>query len=208
MNTTPARSRPATAPAALVAPVAPVAPADAPARAAGLTTAALTTALTAAALGAMLMLPAAATAQDGIAIGERPEAPTLETVDGQAVDLSEIFGTRPALVEFWATWCTVCQALEPTIRAAHETYGDDVEFLVVAVGVAQTLDQVRQHMARRPMPGTILWDARGAAARAFRAPGTGFIVILDGDGKVAYTGTSSDQDLVGALRRVVDGTGG
>lgn len=149
--------------------------------------------------------PAPGSAQEGIAVGETPNAPTLETLDGGSLDLSELVGTRPVLVEFWATWCAICQALEPRVRAAHEAYGDEVEFLVVAVGVAQSQDDVRRHLARRPVPGRVLWDGRGRAARAFEAPGTGFIVILDEGGKVAYTGTGTDQDLVGALGAILDG---
>jgi thiol-disulfide isomerase/thioredoxin len=161
------------------------------------------------ALGADAVLPAVASAQDeGIAVGETPDAPTLETLDGETMDLGGVFGTKPVLLEFWATWCAICRALEPRVHLAHEAYGDRVAFLVVAVGVAQTPDQVRRHLDRRPMPGTILWDGRGAAARAFQAPGTGFIVILDRNGRVAYTGTGADQDLVAALRSVVDGPGG
>lgn len=157
------------------------------------------------ALGSLLAagaLPAAAQ-EEGIAVGETPDAPVLETLDGEAVDLSEIIGTRPVLVEFWATWCAVCRALEPRVRAAHERFGDRVEFLVVAVGVAQDPDRVRQHLARHPMPGRVLWDGRGRAARAFQAPGTGFIAILNGDGVVAYTGTGTEQDLEAALERIV-----
>ncbi len=55
------------------------------------------------------------------------------------------------------------------------------------------------------MPGRVVWDGRGRAARAFEAPGTGFIVILDEAGKVVYTGTGAEQDLEAALARVVDG---
>lgn len=148
-------------------------------------------------------LPAAAQ-DDGIAVGETPEAPVLETLDGDTVDLGEIIGTRPVLVEFWATWCAVCRALEPQIRAAHERFGDRVEFVVVAVGVAQDPDRVRQHLARHPMPGRVVWDGRGRAARAFEAPGTGFIAILNRAGEVAYTGTGTEQDLVAALERVTN----
>jgi thiol-disulfide isomerase/thioredoxin len=145
----------------------------------------------------------AAAAQEGIERGAVPHPVVLETLDGEPVDLGEIFGHRPVLIEFWASWCHICLALHPRVVAAHDRYGDDVEFVMVAIAVGQDQARVRQHLARRPMPGRIVWDARGDAVRAFDAPGTGFIVILDADGRVAYTGTGADQDLDAALARIV-----
>jgi thiol-disulfide isomerase/thioredoxin len=164
--------------------------------------------LGAVAVAASLAWAAPATGQDGadggIAVGATPEPVVLETLDGEPVDLGGIVGNRPVLLEFWATWCAVCRALEPAMQAAHEAYGERVEFVVVAAAVAQTQDRVKQHIARHPVPGRILWDTRGQATRAFDAPGTGFIVILDENGTVAYTGTGARQDLVAALGSVVD----
>lgn len=156
-------------------------------------------------LTATLLLATPAAGQEGIAVGETPDTPTLTTIEGESFDFSDVVGSRPVLVEFWAHWCAVCRALEPQLKAAHEAHGEEVDFLVVAIGVAQTQEQVRQHVARRPVPGRVLWDGRGAAVRAFQAPGTGYIVILDADGTVAYTGTGTEQDLVSALDRIVDG---
>lgn len=87
--------------------------------------------------------------------------------------------------------------------AAHEAFDDRVDVIIVAAAVAQTRDRVRQHLARHPTPGRVLWDTRSRFTRAFDAPGTGYIVILDRNGRVAYTGTGGDQDLVAALSRVV-----
>ena len=49
----------------------------------------------------------------------------------------------------------------------------------------------------------MLWDARGLAVREFMAPVTSYVVILDGDGRVAYTGVDAEQDIRGALRHIV-----
>ena len=162
----------------------------------------LTTALTALlALGAV----GGVSAQDeGIAVGAVVEPFTIEDLDGASVDLAEVIGRKPVLVEFWATWCPVCRVLDPKLAAARERFGDRVEFLVVAVGVGQQKPQIRQHITRHPVAGRLLWDARGAAARAFEAPGTGYVVLLDESGTVVWTGAGVDQDVEAALARLLD----
>lgn len=145
--------------------------------------------------------------EEGIAVGAVVEPFTIEDLDGAAVDLSEVIGRKPVLVEFWATWCPVCRVLDPKLAAARERFGDRVEFLVVAVGVGQQKAQIRQHIRRHPVAGRLLWDARGAAARAFQAPGTGYVVLLDDAGRVVWTGTGAEQDLESAVARLLSSAG-
>lgn len=145
----------------------------------------------------------AAAQQVGLPLGTVPEPVVLEDLEGGSVDLAELIGTKPVLLEFWATWCPLCEALEPTIEAAHARYGDRVEFLIVGVAVNQSPRSVRRHIERDPMPGRVLWDADGAAVRAFKAPTTSYIVVLDAGGKVVYTGTGEDQDIMAAVGRAV-----
>ena len=147
--------------------------------------------------------PRPASAQDvGLPLGTVPDAVVLEDLDGNAVDLAAYIGEGPVLLEFWATWCPVCEALEPRMQAAFDRYGDEVAFLIVAVGVNQSPRRIRRHLEDHPLPGTFLWDGRGRAARAFQAPTTSYIVVLDADGKVTYTGTGEDQDIAAALQAV------
>ena len=141
--------------------------------------------------------------QIGIAHDTTPPAVEIENLEGEAVDLGQFVGHGPALFQFWARWCDVCEALAPTMAAAHDRFGDRVAFLVVAVGVNQTPASIRRHLEQHPVTGRLLWDGRGRATRAFQAPTTGYIVILDAGGRVAYTGVGEDQDIEGALERVV-----
>lgn len=160
--------------------------------------------LAALAFACCLLTPAHATAQDiGLPVGSRPEAVALEDLDGGTVDLGSIVGTKPVLLEFWATWCPLCEELEPQIRTVEQRYGNDVDVIVVAVGVNQNPRSIRRHLQRHNVPGRILFDARGAATRAYRAPTTSYVVLLDGTGRVAYTGQGADQNLVAAVQKVV-----
>ena len=157
-------------------------------------------------IAALALLAAApALGQDviGIPVGQTPPAVTIETLTGDTVSLSRWVGKKPVLVEFWATWCPICEDLLPRMEAAQKKYGDRVEFLVVAVAVNQSQSSVRRHIGKHPMPFTFLWDAKGAAVRAFQAPSTSYIAVLDAGGKVVYTGVGEDQDIDAAISRAL-----
>ncbi len=155
---------------------------------------------------AVLLLVAVAgqaRAQDeGIALGARAPAVVVNDIDGKPVNLADYIGKKPLLLEFWATWCSVCEELLPKVKAAHAMYGEKVVFLGVNVTVNQTPERVRRWIANNDPPYRTLYDDKGVSTRAYEAPVTSYIVIVDAAGKVAYTGTGADQDLAGALARV------
>lgn len=155
---------------------------------------------------AVLLLTAVtarAHAQDeGIALGARAPAVVVNDIDGTPVNLADYLGKKPVLLEFWATWCSVCEELLPKVKAAHAMYGEKVVFLGVNVTVNQTPERVRRWIASNDPPYRTLYDDKGVSTRAYEAPVTSYIVIIDAAGKVAYTGTGADQDLAGALARV------
>jgi thiol-disulfide isomerase/thioredoxin len=153
-----------------------------------------------------LALPSYAAGQDdvvGIPVGQTLPAVTIEDLDGNAVDLGRWIGKRPVIVEFWATWCPICAELLPLMEVAHKKYGDRVDFLVVAVAVNESPNTVRRHLTRHPMPFTFLWDVNGNATRAFQAPATSYVAVLDAKGRVVYTGVGAEQDLDAALTRAL-----
>ena len=139
----------------------------------------------------------------GISVGATAPAITIRDLDGKPVDLARYIGKKPVLIEFWATWCPICKVLLPKMEAAQRRYGDRVEFLVVAVAVNESQNSVRRHLSQNPMPFKFLWDGDGAAVRAFQAPTTSYIVVLDANGKVVYTGVGEDQDVEAAVRKAL-----
>ena len=153
---------------------------------------------------AALVAPVMLRAQDiGLPLGTKAPAVTVQDLDGNAVDLGRYIGKQPVLLEFWATWCPLCKALEPALTAAHARYGAIVQFVAVGVGVNESPASIKRHLADHPLPFPVLFDASGAAVRAYQAPTTSYIVVLDRTGKVMYTGAGTDQDIGAALRPVV-----
>ncbi len=152
------------------------------------------------------LLGGSVTAQDEVGIKRGSEAPvlTVEDLDGNAVDLGEYIGQKPVLLEFWGSWCENCEALAPSMERSYEQYGDRVAFVVVAVGVGQSLRTVRRHREDHPDGYLFFYDKKGEAVRAYRAPTTSYVVIVDGSGRVAYTGVGGKQDLEAAVKEVLE----
>jgi cytochrome c biogenesis protein CcmG, thiol:disulfide interchange protein DsbE len=142
-------------------------------------------------------------AQDvGLGVGTKAPAVTVQDLDGKPLDLGRYLGRKPLVLEFWATWCPLCQALEPSLKAAHARYGGAVRFVAIGVGVNQSPASIRRHLAAHPLPFPVLYDATGAAVRAYAAPTTSYIVVVNKRGRVAYTGTGAEQDIAAVLAKL------
>lgn len=151
------------------------------------------------ATGLAVRLPA----QVGIALGSAAPAVTVNDLEGKPYDFATFIGKKPALIQFWATWCELCEKLDPKVRAAAAKYGSELELIGVNVTVNQKVDRVKRWIEEHKPAYLPLWDNRGVAVRAYDVPSTSFIAIVDAKGKVAYTGVGADQDIEGALRKVV-----
>jgi thiol-disulfide isomerase/thioredoxin len=153
--------------------------------------------IVAAPVGAQEALPG------GIAVGRPAPAAAVQTLDGKPANLKAYIGTTPVVLEFWAKWCGNCRQLAPAVEAAQKQYAGRVTFLTIAVSVDQTPAEVSQFAAEHGLPSPILYDATGAAADAYDAPGTSFLVVVDRHGTVVYAGAGGTQDVDAAIHKAL-----
>ncbi len=153
---------------------------------------------------ALVLASPAVGAQDvGIAVGKRAPSAVVETLDGAKVDIGRYVGRTPLVLEFWATWCENCQALEPRILAAQRKYGARVKFVGVAVSVRQSPERLKLYAKKHGLVHEILFDRSGTATDAYDVPATSYVVVVDRTGKVVYTGLGGDQDIEAAVRKAL-----
>jgi peroxiredoxin len=151
----------------------------------------------------LLLAPLPVQAQEvGLAVGSRAPAVVVHDLDGKSVDLGQFIGKKPVFLVFWATWCERCEELRPRVRAARAEFGDRVEFFGVNVAVNQSPDRVKRWVEDNNPPFTTLYDDQGTGTRAYAAPTTSYVVVVDRTGKVVYTGTGGTQDISAVLRTV------
>ncbi len=150
---------------------------------------------------------AAVRAQEaGIAVGAMAPAAMVESLDGKPMNLSDIYGKgTPVVLEFWATWCPLCRKLEPAMAAARTKYDGKVKFVGVGVSANQSPERQKAHIEANRMGGVYVFDRHDAATKAFQVPHTSYVVVLDGAGKVVYTGVGESQDIDAAVKKVLGG---
>lgn len=78
-------------------------------------------------------------------LGIRTQAPTasLSAMAEAAVPLeTALTSSKPTFLEFYANWCTTCQAMAPDLASLKETYGDRVNFVMLNVDNSKWLPEM------------------------------------------------------------------
>lgn len=138
-------------------------------------------------------------------------APTFTSYDlqGKKVSLSD-FGSRPVLLTFWATWCTVCKDELPALQALEQRYSSS-GFKVLAVNYRETsIERMRQYLAGVNVTLQSAIDPRATIASAYGVDvGLPVNVLVDRAGRVAQImiGEVPIASVESAVNQVVAPTG-
>jgi cytochrome c biogenesis protein CcmG/thiol:disulfide interchange protein DsbE len=155
--------------------------------------------------GALLVVPLLAVlaagfgkdprAIDSPLVGKPAPAFTLLPLDGGApVSLATLRG-KPAVVNFWATWCQPCQAEHADLVAAAQRWEGRASFLGVVY--QDTPEKIRAWLGARGGAYPTLIDQGSAVAIAFGVYGVPETYLLDGQGVIRHkiTGPVVPQEL-------------
>ena len=108
---------------------------------------------------------------------------TLTQLDNQPVTLSHLRG-KPAIINFWATWCPPCRRELPALQAAYNAHQDEVGF--VAVDVKENQAQVEAFVAELGLTFPIALDTDGQVADViYEVRGIPTTLFIDANGVVA-----------------------
>jgi len=73
---------------------------------------------------------------------------------------------KPSLIEFYADWCTTCQALAPVLESVRQDFGHEVNLVMLNIDDPQWREQVQQFHVTG-VPHLALVKADGAIADTF-----------------------------------------
>jgi len=117
-----------------------------------------------------------------LAGGTAPEIQSA-TVDGKAFELSQFEG-KPALIYFWASWCSICKAMRHSIDAIADDY--PVMTLALQSGDAA---EVKRFMKTQRISIPVVPDPDGVIGRRFGIHGVPAAFVLGPDGAIRFATT-------------------
>ncbi|MEM6436132.1 MAG: thioredoxin family protein [Cyanobacteria bacterium P01_D01_bin.115] len=100
-----------------------------------------------------------------LVLGIRTQTPaaSLETLAADSTPLeTALVNGKPSLVEFYANWCTSCQAMAGDMAELRTTYGDQVNFVMLNVDNTKWLPEML-HYRVDGIPHFVYLDPVGAA---------------------------------------------
>ena len=83
---------------------------------------------------------------------------TLEDISGRSYRLSDYFGEKTVLINFWATWCQPCVKELQHLQESQDKYGNDLLILAVSVDGPGTRSQVPAFVERYNLTFPVLLD--------------------------------------------------
>ncbi|MCW1938822.1 TlpA disulfide reductase family protein [uncultured Pseudomonas sp.] len=134
-------------------------------------------------------------------IGKPAPAAVLETIDGERIDLSQLYGKKPVYLKFWATWCVPCRQQMPGFEEVQQTLGDDIQIIAVNTGFSDDIESVRAYREELGLSMPIVVDD-GSLAAALNLRVTPQHVLIGRDGRIAHIGHLDDPQLHAALNRI------
>jgi cytochrome c biogenesis protein CcmG, thiol:disulfide interchange protein DsbE len=112
-----------------------------------------------------------------------PELPR-EVLVGPRVDLASLRG-KPALINFWASWCAPCKEEAPELKS----FSDDLGGRATLVGVDwnDSADSAREFIAKSGWDYPILRDPTQKVGTEYGLNGLPTTFVLDAEGNIVQT---------------------
>lgn len=125
---------------------------------------------------------------------------SLQDPEGKTHSLDDYAG-RVVVLDFWATWCSPCEAVMPQIQEVHERYKDR-GVAVFGVNAWETGDPA-QFMANRQLTYGLLLEGDRVAAD-YGVTGIPTMVVIDPAGRIVFREVGASTTLADRLSKAID----
>jgi thiol-disulfide isomerase/thioredoxin len=134
--------------------------------------------------------------------GEPAPAFALPDIDhAETVSLAQFHG-QAVLLDFWASWCSPCVAMIPTLDAVHQRWaGRGVAFLAInSDGPGATLEELKRFLGTHNIPYPVVIDD-GSVGALYKVEALPSLIVIGRDGRIrqSFVGMTTERSLDRAL---------
>ncbi|MFD3272830.1 TlpA family protein disulfide reductase [Paenibacillus dendritiformis] len=143
--------------------------------------------------------------ETGPQVGKLAPSFTLKTDEGTKY---EVGGKQDKAIflNFWASWCTPCQAEAPDLVKLHAKYKDKLELLSVNVTNYDTKEKAKEFVNQYGMVNPVLWDEKGEAYKLYNGIAFPTNILIDKNGVIRelFIGLRPPKELEKAIDKVIE----
>lgn len=124
-------------------------------------------------------------AQDELSQGKIAPNFKLESIDGNYVELIQMIGKGPILLNFWATWCKPCMEEMNELNKIYDELKDKgFSLIAISTDNEKTIAKVKPLVKSKGYNFKVLLDKNSDVARKYYAQQIPYSVLIDKEGKI------------------------
>lgn len=121
---------------------------------------------------------------------------TLESISGEEVKLSEVIGTRPIIIDFWASWCGPCIKEMPDLKTIASAYN----VTIIGVSIDEQEAAWEKSLLRLELPWTNIRDTSKSIAKQYNVTAVPTKFVIDKNGIIIARNPEDLKTILDSLK--------
>jgi peroxiredoxin len=130
---------------------------------------------------------------------------SLKDLNGEEIQLYDLLGEAPIVINFWATWCKPCMKELPHLNQIFLDYRErGVKVLAISEDSPWSVSKVKSTVAGNRFEFMVLLDTNGKVLRKYGLLGTPYTFVLNPEGEILYKHFGYRPGDENSLRKEID----
>lgn len=132
---------------------------------------------------------------------------TVDKYDSGKFNLASAYADKPTVIQFWATWCTICRGEFPANKAVYDKYKGKINYIAVdwAQGDKGAVKDYIKELGLDPTAISFVMDPDGSVGSLYGVRATPAHVFIKKGGQIELTQTGglSPQALEAEIQKII-----